>query len=399
MILRFFVIATVLASAGTARAQEAGLRVDALGVTEYLRNPCMIVGTQTVDVDLYDHEADIVRQRQLAFTKVSLASQILTQLHGIVDNECNTDFSLASLPAVPNPFSRQIRDGYRIMERDLLFLAAHVYFTINATGEAGPRCHHESLEFTNHLRALTGRLENIMCSLRMLGNNLFHSEHVLEEVLSLRLQKEPSCGGRAVWSCILINRVSQSLSLLQQLLRVDSSVSTDNDLAVLAPQKKRNPLKQKKAPAYTGGGLPSQQARPDLPPPPNTFPSTKEKHPGKHSRHAHRRHFRKSDMTSSFISCMRHRFSPQRAGPSLPRSRFSHTFPLRRRADRLPLDDSYNFTPSPLSMFRPHKDKSSSFLDSLRLCLSDDYPGDEDAWEEAGALSDLEQSRAKGMWA
>lgn len=39
------------------------------------------------------------------------------------------------------------------MERDLLFLAAHVYFTINSTSEASPRCHHESLEFMNHLRA------------------------------------------------------------------------------------------------------------------------------------------------------------------------------------------------------------------------------------------------------
>lgn len=93
--------------------------------------------------------------------------------------------------------------------------------------------------------SLTGRLENIMCSLRMLGNNLFHSQHVLEEVLSLRLQREPSCGGRAVWSCILINRVSQSLSLLQQLLRVDSSVSADNDLAVVSI--KRNDRSEEKS--------------------------------------------------------------------------------------------------------------------------------------------------------
>ncbi|XP_047497985.1 uncharacterized protein LOC125045007 isoform X2 [Penaeus chinensis] len=374
MALQVFVIATALTAAGAARAQEAGLRVESLGVTEYLRNPCMIVGTRVVDVDLYDHEAAIIRQRQLAFTKISLASQSLTQLHEIVDNECNTDFSLATLPAIPNPFSRQIRNGYRLMERDLLFLAAHVYFTINTTSEASPRCHHESLEFMNHLRA----------------------QHVLEEVLSLRLQRESSCGGRAVWSCILINRVSQSLSLLQQLLRVDSSVSADNDLAVLAPQKKRNPLKQKKSPAHNSDQPLLQQVR--LPPlsPPDAFPSTTEKHPRKHGRHAHRRHFRKSDMTS-FVSCMRHRYSPQRAGPSLPRSRFFLTSPLRRRADSLPLDDSYSLTPSPLSMFRPHKDKTSSFLDSFRLCLLDDYPGDEDAGEEAGAPSVFEQSRAEAF--
>ncbi|XP_063590389.1 uncharacterized protein LOC134767263 [Penaeus indicus] len=394
MTLHFFVIATALTAAGAARAQEAGLRVESLGVAEYLRNPCMLVGTRVVDVDLYDHEAAIVRQRQLAFTKISLASQILTQLHEVVDNECNTDFSLATLPAIPNPFSRQIRNGYRLMERDLLFLAAHVYFTINATSEASPRCRHESLEFMNHLQALTGRLENIMCSLRMLGNNLFHSQHMLEEVLSLRLQREPSCGGRAVWSCILINRVSQSLSLLQQLLRVDSSVSADNDLAVLAPQKKRNPLKQKKSPAHNGDQPPLQQEYTHIHM--DAFPSATERHPRKHGRHVHRRHFRKSDMTS-FVSCMRHRYSPQRAGPSLPRSRFFLTSPLRQRTDSLPLDDSYSLTPSPLSMFRPHKDKTSSFLDSFRLCLLDDYPDDEDVGEDAGSPSVFEQSHAEDI--
>lgn len=102
-------------------------------------------------------------------------------------------------------------------------------------------------------------------------------------------------------------------------------------------------------------------------------------------------------MTSSFVSCMRHRYSPHRAGPSLPRSRFSLTSPLRRRVDILPLDDSYGFTPSPLSMFKPHKDKTSSFLDSIRLCLSDDYPGDEDVEEDADAPSVFEQSRAKAI--
>lgn len=143
----------------------------------------------------------------------------------------------------------------------------------------------------------------------------------------------------------------------------------------LAPQK-RNSFKQKKILATNSDRNPSQQVSPPLSPPLETFLPT-QKQPKKHSRHAHRRHFRRSDV-SSFISCMRHRFSPQGMGLSPPGSRLSLASPVRRRADRFPLDDSYSFTPSPLSMFRPHKDKTSSFMDSLRLCVSDDYLGDEE---------------------
>ncbi|KAK8721068.1 hypothetical protein OTU49_012948, partial [Cherax quadricarinatus] len=62
----------------------------------------------------------------------------------------------------------------------------------------------------------------------------------LRDVLQLRLLREASCGGRSLWSCILISRIRAALLILQRrfLEHQHDNSPADNQLSVVSTQKR-----------------------------------------------------------------------------------------------------------------------------------------------------------------
>ncbi|XP_042205874.1 uncharacterized protein LOC121855102 [Homarus americanus] len=126
------------------------------------------------------------------------------------------------------------------MHRELIYLAAHLYFAINNTDHTNTFCSHETSQFSLHLRRLTGMLENLLCRLTVMINNREQLTPVLEEVTTLHLLHEASCGGRRLWMCILISRTRRALVMMRGVLQNGHNNSPiNNDINVVTTQRKR----------------------------------------------------------------------------------------------------------------------------------------------------------------
>nr|XP_053639728.1 uncharacterized protein LOC128693889 [Cherax quadricarinatus] len=122
-------------------------------VAGYLTNPCHLLYQRHNNQDdnpdplaTFDPLVTYEQLQQVALTNIHFANVSLLAIQDILDNECNTPFTLNTLPPVPFITGVQ-QEGHPTKHRELVFLLGHLYFAINNTDSSTSFCTHRPTLF------------------------------------------------------------------------------------------------------------------------------------------------------------------------------------------------------------------------------------------------------------
>ncbi|KAK4289203.1 hypothetical protein Pmani_037814 [Petrolisthes manimaculis] len=225
------------------------------GVTNFLSNPCHLI-TPPQQQPRQDNNNNINNNNinsnnnnnqemvALSLSNIVFANASLLGITAVLNHNCYLPFSLLTLPSPPQPFNTTRLGGHIQMHREMLYLAAHLYFALNYTNPHTSSCPHETSEFIVQLSGLTGMLENLLCRLTAMVGDSSLLTPTIQEVTALRLVDAASCAGRGLWMCILVSRARSSLVTLRRVFLRPSSAWQEGIRVVMQKRKSYHRARQ-----------------------------------------------------------------------------------------------------------------------------------------------------------